>query len=286
MTTGRLQVKRIGQPRALGSDLYHLVHTVNWWVLFSFFALNFVLLNFLFAALLSLDPGCVQGARPDSFSDHFFFSVQSMTTIGYGHMSPANFYANILVTAEAFLGIFSTALMTGIVFAKFSLPKARVVFASSMILGRRDGKDCLMFRVANGRGNSLISVNLQATLIISDETTEGETTRRIIPLPLKVPNAPVLTISLLGVHVIDEHSPLHGLSLADLKARYALVAVTVWGTDETIGQLVHAQYFYRAPQILQNVRYKDVLEMGVSGEEFEYIMDYAKLHEVEPVPAN
>ena len=280
-----LPVRRLGQPRAPISDLYHNILLMRWRSLFLLLLLIFLSINVLFAGLYSLSAGCVRGEGPLSFSDLFFFSVQSFSTIGYGVMSPHTTYAHILVTCEAFLGLVTTGLIAGVIFSKFAVPTTRVLFADKALLAERDGFNCLLFRLANGRGNAIVSVKVQATLIITDTTTEGEFTRRLLDLKLTTCGTPILTLSFTGVHRIVEESPLYGVSEQDLAERDAIVAVTLTGIDETLGQTVHAQYFYRAGDLLSGHRFTDILKLQRDGDRFFYEMDYRKFNDVERIQA-
>ena len=277
-----LPVRRLGQPRAPISDLYHNILLMRWRSLFLLLLILFLSINLFFAGLYSLSSGCVRGEEPLSFSDLFFFSVQSFSTIGYGVMSPQTTYAHILVTCEAFLGLVTTGLIAGVIFSKFAVPTTRVLFADKALLTRRDGFNCLLFRLANGRGNAIVSVRVQATLIITDTTIEGEFTRRLNELKLTTCGTPILTLSFTGVHRIVEDSPLCNLTEQELEERDAIVAVTLTGIDETLGQTVHAQYFYRAGDLLSGHRFVDVLKLQGDGESFFYQMDYRKFNDVEP----
>ena len=272
-----LNVKRIGQPKDILGDAYHSLHGMSWPLVLTLFFSSFLIINLVFATLYNLGGDCIKGSD-GSFLSYFFFSVQSFTTIGYGHLSPQGNYANVLVTLEAYTGMFCTALMTGIIFSKFSRPDTRVLFSNNALITTRDGRKSLIFRLANGRGNGIVDAEIKATLLIDDSTSEGEEVRRIIPLPLKVDRMPLLSLSLTAVHLIDESSPLFEQDLDALADANALIAVTVTGVDNLIWQSVHAQHFYRFDDLRLGEGFADVLSSKFRDGELLYTMDYTNFH--------
>lgn len=272
-----LNVKRIGQPKDLLGDAYHSLHGMSWAVVLTLFFGSFLIINLIFATLYNFGGDCIKGSD-GSFLSYFFFSVQSFTTIGYGHLSPQSNYANVLVTLEAYTGLFCTALMTGIIFSKFSRPDTRVLFSNNALIATRDRKRSLIFRLANGRGNGIVDAEIKATLLIDDSTSEGEEVRRIIPLQLKVDKMPLLSLSLTAVHPIDESSPLFEQDLDSLAEARALIIVTVIGVDNLIWQHVHAQHFYRFDDLRLGEGFKDILTSRFRDGEILYTMDYNNFH--------
>ena len=175
---------RLASPpgaRALG-DLYHYLLTSSWTALLGFVLVAYVIANLAFASIYYLDGG-VTGAHAGSFADMFFFSVQTMATIGYGKMTPASFLTNALVSLEALFGLVGLALMTGMMFAKFSLPSARVRFSRYAVVSRRDGLPSLMFRMANMRANRIVEAQIHVVFARNENTSEGERLRRFYDLP-------------------------------------------------------------------------------------------------------
>lgn len=164
---GRINIVRIGAPNSLVGDLYHFLLIASWPRLLALFVLSYLGANAVFAGLYVLGGDSIEGARPGSFADAFFFSVQTMATIGYGHLVPRTLWAQVLVTAESFVGLMGLALATGMVFAKFSRPTARVLFSRSAVITARDGVPCLMFRMANQRGNQIVEARIHVVLALS-----------------------------------------------------------------------------------------------------------------------
>ena len=173
-----------GQDARWYDDVYHRLLLVPWWQFFALFALAFLVGNAIFGGLFLLERGSIGGARPGSFEDAFFFSVQTLATIGYGSMSPATFYAHCVVTVEALIGLLSVALMTGLTFAKFARPTARVLFGEKFVISRVNGVPHVMFRMANWRGNLIVEAQLHVVVLVEERTAEGEVFRRPVELPL------------------------------------------------------------------------------------------------------
>ncbi|MGH7918217.1 MAG: ion channel, partial [Candidatus Binataceae bacterium] len=166
-----------GVKRAYLTDLYHFCLTARWSLLLSLMAASFAIANAIFAALYLLDGG-IEHARPGSFADVFFFSVETMATIGYGKMSPVTFVANVLMSIEALVGLTGLAVVTGLIFAKFSRPTARVRFSRRVVVAIRDGVPCMMFRMANVRANQIVEAQVHIVLSRQESTSEGESVRR------------------------------------------------------------------------------------------------------------
>lgn len=276
------EVRRVGQRFAPQDDVYHFVLTRSWLQFFLLVAAVFLVVNTLFALVYLSQPGAIQNAKPGSFEDHFFFSVHTLATIGYGSMAPQTRFANVVVTFEAFLGLIFVALMTGLTFAKFARPRAQVLFASRMVVQPRDGVPHLQFRVANWRHNQIVEAQLAVMLLVMETTKEGETLRRPVPLELVRAKNAMFSLSWLAMHRIDESSPFHGDRdevLRRLRAQGAEIFVSLSGLDETMGQQIVARQRYRLDDIVWDARYADILSIDASGRR---TVDYHKFHDVEP----
>jgi inward rectifier potassium channel len=278
--SNRPRIRAIGQRFAPHEDAYHYVLTRSWTEFFLLMGLAFLGANALFATLYWAAPGSVSNARPGSFEDAFFFSVQTMATIGYGGMTPVTRYAHVVVTIEAMTGILSVALITGITFAKFARPTARVLFSDNVILAPRDGVPHLMFRVANWRHNLVAEAQLRVIVLVTETTREGETLRRQIELPLVRDRTPLFALTWTVMHLVDAQSPFFGPdALARLRALNAEIFVTLTGLDEAMGQ-IHAQHSYRLDDIVANVRFADVLTLHADGTRE---LDYRRFQELVPL---
>lgn len=284
MTTRRgefPQIQAIGHRSPFYEDIYHSILTRPWWQFFLVACGVFLGVNAIFAGLYTAQAGAIANARSSSFEDAFFFSVQTMATIGYGGMAPATRFAHIIVTVEALTGTLYTALLTGLTFAKFARPRARVLFSEKAVVAPRNGVPHLMFRMANWRRNNIVEAQLRVVLLVIERTTEGEEMRRPIELPLVRDRNAVFILTWSAMHRIDETSPFYGPDAAErLRAMGAQIFLTITGTDETIGQTVHARYAYDLNDILWDWRFVDVLRVLPDGTR---IIDYARFHEVSPI---
>jgi len=278
------KIRAIGQHRTVGGDVYHFVLGRDWFALTAIVFGSFLGSNLLFAIGYVLVPGCVSGARAGSFSDAFFFSVQTIATIGYGQMSPATLYGHALVTIEAFIGVVGFALVAGITFAKFSRPTAKVLFGNHAVISMRDGVPHLMFRMANWRHNEIVQAELSAVLMATETTLEGDTMRRLTDLSLVRDRTPLFSLTWTAMHRIDASSPFFGDdSFEKLRARNAEIFLSLHGTDERLAQPIHARYSYTLNDIVIGARFADVLSTTPSGLR---LIDYRNFHSIIPQSAD
>jgi inward rectifier potassium channel len=258
------------------------VLTRSWWEFVALVGGSFVLANAFFGFLYSLQPGSIANARSGSFEDAFFFSVQTMATIGYGGMAPATLYGHLLVTCEAIVAMLGVAVVTGVTFAKFAKPTARVLFADKIVLGPRDGIPHLMFRMANWRRNTILEAQLHVILLLEEISQEGHVMRRPMDLPLVRDRNSLFVMTWTAMHRIDESSPFYGPdALEKLRKRKAEIFLSVMGVDETFAQTVHARRGYKLSDIVMNAHFADVLSIDEDGTR---LIDYRSFHEVVPVP--
>jgi inward rectifier potassium channel len=273
---GRLTARRLGVPKDPLRDLYHALMAMPWWHFLLLLAAAWALISLAFALAYWAGGDCIEGAHPGSLADAFYFSVQTLGTIGYGGMTPKGHYANILVCFQAFAGVLTIATMSGLFFAKFSVPRTRVLFSHNLVVGRRNGLPVLQCRMANARGNGIVEARVAITMSIGESTTEGERIRRLVRLPLVVAETPVFAISFSASHLIDHNSPLHNLSPEDLRQGGAEFIVTLVGLDETLSQTVHARRGYACGDILWDRRFADTLSFDEDGRP---LLDLRVFHE-------
>src|SRR5665213_4327019 len=203
----------LGLPRDGWRDAYHVLLTMPLGAFFAVMAAGFLTVNGVFAGLYLLDPGGISGARPGTFSDAFFFSVQTMGTLGYGDMAPRSFYANAVVTSEAFVGLFNLAIATGLLFARISRPTARIEFSHKAVVTPFEGAPTLMFRAANRRRNLVVEAEVSVSLLRDLTTVEGAMIRRFDELRMVRSRTPLFSLTWQVMHRIDETSPLFGETL-------------------------------------------------------------------------
>lgn len=265
----------IGQE-ADWSDFYHFLLTIPWWAFFVLIAVVFIVLNATFAVLYFFDSTGISNARPGSLADRFFFSVQTLGTVGYGVMAPQTLYTHIIVTVETFVGLVNVAIGTGLIFARFSRPSARVLFSKVAVVSRLDGVPTLMFRAANQRGNHILEAEVSLTWAFRAVTREGKQMRRLQELRVNKSRSPLFALSWLITHPIDSASPLWDLKPDDLATRLSEFIVVISGNDESFGQRIFARYSYTPAQVIWDAAFVDVLTIQPNG---EILVDYTNFHD-------
>jgi inward rectifier potassium channel len=276
------QTLTIGSQRHWYTDFYHRTLRVSWWRFLGATVLSYLATNALFALLFLLQPGAIANARPGAFADAFFFSVQTIATIGYGQMAPATLYANLVVTIETAVGLLFLAIATGLVFARFSRPTARVLFSRVAIIAPHNGVPTLSLRLANERRNQILQAQVDVSVLLDEQTREGETIRRFYDLTLARRRSPVFAMTFTVMHPINADSPFHGMTPASLAALNAELVVMVTGIDETIAQPVYARTSYLSDEILWDYRFVDVFGWTDDGRR---VIDYRRFHDTVPLMA-
>ncbi|MDB4994687.1 MAG: Ion transport 2 domain protein, partial [Myxococcaceae bacterium] len=253
------RVVRIGMPRTPFADFYASLLASSWSLLVGVITGAYVVLNLFFASLFYFGGATILNAREGSFQDAFFFSVQTFATIGYGAMSPQGFFGNLLVTIEAIVGILFVAMATGLMFAKFSRPSARVVFSRNAVITKREGVPTLMFRMANERGNRIVEASVRVVLVRNETTSEGEKVRRFYDLPLTRAQTALFAFTWSAMSPITETSPLYGETTASLEDSEDELVISLVGIDETLSQTIHARHYYGADDVLFGRKFVDIL---------------------------
>ncbi len=265
-----------GQDRGRFLDFYHNILTVSWPWFFARLAAAFIIVNLIFAMLYVIDRGGIAHARAGSFADAFFFSVQTLGTLGYGDMAPRTLYTNLLVTVESFSGILTIALFTGVIFARFSRPFARVLFSNVAVVAPFDGIPTLMFRVANQRGEAIIDASVTVSLARQHTSVEGITMRRFQELKLARSSSSLFALSWTVMHLIDQDSPLYGLTPEDMDAQDMEIVVMLNGLDEILADRIYARHAYWADEIIWNRRFVDVISLTPAGNR---LVDLTRFHD-------
>ena len=277
---GRLNIEGQNKWYSYWRDPYHLLLTLPWPWFLGLVSLGYVVSNALFAVAYLIGGDGIANARPGNFFDAFFFSIQTMASIGYGAMYPKSDYANTLVAIESLVGLMGLAMGTGLAFARFSRPTARVVFSQVAVVAPFDGVPTLMFRVANKRRNQILEAQLSLSLVRDEINAEGQFIRRFYQLRLVRSQNPVFILTWLAMHPIDENSPLYGATPEMLATAETMLIVTLTGIDETVSQTIHDRHSYIAPEILWNHRFVDIICRKPDGQRF---VDYSHFHNVEPL---
>ena len=211
----------------------------------------------------------------NSFSDAFFFSVQTMSTIGYGTLAPNGIYSNLIVTFQAAYGLVGIAIVAGFVFAKISKPHAKILFSKQMIHSKFNGQYCLSFRIGNSRGNDIVEAKVNASALIDEKTTEGEHIRRVYDLKLKRHQTPFFKLTWNVYHPLDQESPLNGRDYND--GSLIAILVTVTGHDGTFSNTVYSRYNYLPEDIVKDKYFVDIMHEQDNG---EMLIDYENFHEL------
>lgn len=273
---GNFNVVRKGVSRFDWDDLYHALLTLSWVKLFAVVGAGYIITNILFALMYLAAGNGIENMREGNFFDAFFFSVQTMATIGYGAMYPKTLVANILVAIEALLGLLGVSVGSGLVFARFSLPKARVMFSRVAVVAPHNGIPTLMFRVANERQSWILEAEVNVNLVTSEITEEGQAMRRFYKLPLFRNQSSLFALTWTVMHPIHESSPFYGVTLEEMLEKEMEIIITITGIDQTVSENIHAHYSYIPTEILWNHKFADILSKTRDGRRS---VDYSCFHD-------
>src|SRR5205823_3804907 len=247
-------------------DVYRWLLGLRWPRFAAFVAAVYITLNLLFAALYCLEPNSIAGSTGGHwFFDCFFFSVQTLATVGYGHMYPQTLYGHIITTIEIMSGLFLLAVMTGLIFVRFSRPIARVAFSRSIVIAPLNGKPTLMVRIGNENHHSMVEAEFRIMFSRDEPLTEGGDFRYFYNLKLHFDRLTVFPAALTLRHVIDQTSPLHGATPESLETSRALFFVSVVGIDPVIAAAVQTQQDYTWRDVLFGHRFAEIYSQPHDG---------------------
>jgi inward rectifier potassium channel len=269
-----------GMVRPIFHDLFHHFMTVSWPRLFATLGAFFIVFDLLFGFLYYLVPGSIAHLDPAGFAGDFFFSVETLATVGYGEMHPESFYGHSVAMIEIFVGLMSLALITGLMFARFSRPRARFLFTRNAVVRPIAGKPTLIFRAANERQNVVQDASARLRMLRDELTEEGYRIRRIVDLPLLRSQHPMFALGWTIMHVIDDASPLSSETAESLANSNSAFILSLSGTDENTGQILMARSEYSSADIRWNSTFRDILEEAPDG---TIHVDYGKFHDIEPL---
>jgi len=282
---GTPNVKRKGLSRFNTADNYHKMITMSWTKFWIFVIGLYVTVNTLFAIIYMLiGPDSLFGTHQDlglsRFSEAFFFSAQTITTVGYGHISPKGLAANSVAAFESMIGLLAFALATGLLYGRFSRPSAKIVYSKHILVAPYlDNQVGIMFRLANMRRNILIDLNLEV-IFSYNEDVDGKPVRRFFPLELERKNVSILTLNWTVVHPLNDQSPLYGMTLDDLKKSEAGFAILLKTFDDAFSQTVHSRTAYLANEIVWGGKFKPVVDRAADG---RIVFDLSKIDSYELV---
>jgi inward rectifier potassium channel len=281
---GTPNVKRVGLSFFNTANNYHTLITMSWTKFWLLVVSGYLVINLFFAFLyMLLGPNSLDGSSGavnlTHFWDCFFFSAQTISTVGYGHISPKGMGANSIAAIESMMGLLAFALATGLLYGRFSRPSAKIAYSKNILIAPylEKGRG-VMFRLANLRRNMLIDLDIE--IIFSfNETVDGKTVRRFYPLELERSKVSVLTLNWTVVHPLDENSPLIDMTADDLEKTEAGFAVLLRAFDDTFSQTVHSRTAYQAHEIVWGAKFKPVFERAEDG---RIVLDLARISDYEP----
>ncbi|MEO6256792.1 MAG: ion channel [Sphingomicrobium sp.] len=264
-----------GTPSAF-SDLYYSAMELSWPAFIAAACLIFITVNVLFGALYTALPGQILNAKPGSFPDGFFFSVETLATVGYGNMAPATYTAHAITAVEIMCGLLLLATVTGLTFARFSRPRQSLLFSDVAILGEYEGREALIVRIASPRVQPIADVSAQMALVDRVEGKGGHVSRRITNLPLVHQTFAMLTMTWTIAHILEPDDPLR-VALRDGKD--VRILVTVSGLDTMLATPTFGGRFYLRREILLDHDFVDMIDEVEDG---SFEVDLSKLHQTRP----
>jgi inward rectifier potassium channel len=280
---GDTQILIRGRHQSKLRDPYHLALTLTWPRFYLALALAFILVNLVFGLAYWLAPGSVTNAHEGEFLDYFFFSIETLATVGYGVMSPASRYGHLVASIEILTGMVGVAMITGLVFARFSKPTARILFSDRAVIRDFEGAHVLMLRIANERHNRVVEATATLSLVRTEINAQGESFVRIHDLRLLRERTPVFALTWTLIHPIDEQSPMYGLDAGKLAASRSRILASVTGHDETMAASVYAGSEYEADDLVFDGHFVDILSVTPDGQR---VVDLTRFHDIETDPAN
>jgi inward rectifier potassium channel len=255
-----------------------LILTLSWPAFAGFIFGVYLLVNLIFAALYLLKAHAIAEMAPGSFSDAFFFSVETLATVGYGHMYPDTFYGHMVAMLEIIVGMFGLAVITGLIFVRFSRPTARIQFSKVMVVAPFDGVPNLMIRVANLRHQAMVEPEFRMILLRNVMTAEGDEVRRFRPLKLEFDHLIAFPAVMTIRHRVDEESPLFGMTPEDFQQQDIRIMASIVGVDTVIVAPVQSSEHYHYKEIQWNRRFVEIYDQSAEG---EWTVDYGRIDETE-----
>jgi len=261
-TDGSFNSRR--QSIQLGDNIYYHLIRMSWWRFFMLVFAIYLLLNAVFALLYCMSgiehlQGIVGGTFAHDFTEAYFFSTQTLTTVGYGRMNPVGLPANVLAALESFIGLLAFSLISGVLYGRFSRPLAKIVFSENLLVSPYRAGQALMLRLANARKSELLETEAQMVIALNQPDDNGHLVRRFFPLELEIAKISFFPLSWTIVHPLNDKSPMYGFTDKDLLECKAEIMILVKGTDETNQQVLHARCSYTADQVIWNARFRPVI---------------------------
>jgi len=279
---GAYELRKRGAARFDPTDPYHFAVSLSWPGFLGAFVGLELSLNLFFAVLFVLQPGSIANARPGSLVDAFFFSLETLATVGYGEMYPGSLYGHIVSATEIVVGVVFVAIMTGLTFVRFSRPRGKILFAEKAVVAVHNAHPTLMVRIANGRATTLTDATARMSVLLKETTLEGYMFRGVHDLPLLRPRIPLFPLTWTLMHRIDEASPLFGRDPVQLSRDDTRVFVSVEARDPVLAAQIYAIRDYGPDDYLRGMRYADAVSIDAQG---RTIADLDRISLVEQDPA-
>ena len=279
--SGQFEFVKLNAKKFDWRDTYHFILTLSWPGFAGLVFGIYLLINLVFAALYMLNAHAIAEMRPGSFFDAFFFSVETLATVGYGHMYPDSLYGHLVTMLEIMVGMFGLAVITGLIFVRFSRPTARIHFSKVAVITPFDGVPNLMIRLANLRHQAMVEPEFRMILLRNVITAEGDDVRRFRSLNLEFDHLITFPAVITVRHRIDEMSPLFGMTPEGFQQQDVRIVASIVGVDTVIVSPVQSFGDYNYEQIEWNRRFVEIYDQN---EEGEWTVDYARIDETEDLP--
>lgn len=275
---GPIEFVKLNVERWHWRDAYQWLLALSWSRFSLLVALVYISLNALFAGLYTFDENCIANMPPGSFVHAFFFSVQTLATVGYGNLYPQDIYGNIVSTIEIISGIFLIAVITGLIFVRFSRPTANIVFSRSVVIAPMNGWPTLMLRIGNLHLHSMVEAEFRVLFNRDEPLLEGGDFRFFYNLKLQFDRLATFPAALTIRHVIDESSPLFGATPESLERDRVTLIASVVGIDPVIPAPVQTHQDYTWRDFRFGERF---VEIYTDHGEGKLSVDYGRLHDTE-----
>ena len=266
---------KVGGPPIL-ADLYYATIEMSWPAFITLVSVVFLLLNLTFGVVYAGMPGAIANAVSGSIVDGFFFSVETLGTVGYGNMAPVTRLGHSIAAIEILVGIFFSATVTGLIFARYARPRNCFLFSDVAVIGDHDGRRTLMVRLASIRARPIADVQAQISWLERVETSDGRVFRRLVNLPLARSHNPSMALAWTLVHVIPEDS---AMMQALVEAPEFRLIATVSGLDTLLATQAIGGQAYERTSVLLDHEFLDV----VDDSDDMLLLDLSKLHDVRPI---
>lgn len=285
---GTFNIRRVNESLRARLNLYNRLITMSWSQFLAWVLVFYLVTNLLFAAVYLLAgadnlKGTTDQAFYGPFWKAFFFSAQTLTTVGYGHVAPASFLTSSIAAFESLIGLMSFALATGLLYGRFSRPKADIRFSKQAVFAPYLDINGWMFRVINARSNQLIDVQVEVSLSRVETKPDGTRHRRYYNLELERAKVNFFPTNWTLVHPITDESPLYGCTADDLEESDAEFLILLRAMDDTFAQAVQTRYSYRYDEVLWGQKFQPMFDGAQKG---VVTLDLDKLDDTDEVPLN